>query len=165
MKITLYNVVSSDGFIATKDGKEDFIPNKLWSAFIDLCNKNDIVVWGKNSYEAFKSYDKELVDQFLALPIKKVILTRDENWLPSPPFSAVRSIKELSSMGENILVSSSFVLNDLLIKEKLISKVIVNVLPIAIGEGILQFKNDPPLSLVSENKHVGWIEKIYEVTY
>ena len=37
--ITLYNVISADGYITERDGSEDFIPDSVFDDFIDLCKE------------------------------------------------------------------------------------------------------------------------------
>jgi dihydrofolate reductase len=161
MKLTSYNVISSDGFIATKDRNEDFIPDELWGSFLEICNQHDVLIWGKNTYEAFLLYDKDLIIDFLALPIKKVILTRDMDFISQSEFETVHTIAEISNLGENVLLSSSYVLNDLFVQENILDIVIVNVLPIVLREGIPQFTKLPSLSLISEKDYPQWIQRIY----
>ena len=60
--ITSYNVISKDGYIATKDGKEDFIPSYLWDTFLDICSQNDVVVMGRKTYEAIQTYSSEHIN-------------------------------------------------------------------------------------------------------
>lgn len=164
MKITLYNVISQDGFVATKDRKEDFIPDKLWESFVEICKQNDVLIWGKNTYEALKEYDQELKDQFFALPIKKVILSRDNDFIPELPFTIIHSVEEVSKLPEeNVLVCGSAVLNDLFVKEKMVNKIVTNVLPTVLGEGIPQFATQPEATLVSEIIHEGWVERIHNL--
>lgn len=163
MKITLYNVISSDGYVAAIDKSEDFIPDELWDSFIEICNQNDVLIWGKNTYERFKDYEQSLIDQFLALPIKKIILTTNKNFAPEHPFEVFHSTKDVLRLDKNILICSSFILNDLFIQEKVVNQVVVNVLPIVLGDGIPQFKSEPHLVLVSEKPKISWIEKVYNI--
>ncbi len=163
MKITLYNVISSDGYVATLGRDEDFIPDELWDCFIEICNKNNVLIWGKNTYEKFKDYEQSLIDQFLALPIKKIILTTDNTFAPEDSFEVFHSIKDVLSLDNNILISGSFILNDLFIQEKVVNQVIVNVLPVVLGEGIPQFKSEPHLVLISEKPNMSWVEKVYTI--
>ena len=81
--LTLYNVISSDGFIAAKDGGEDFIPDEVWGDFLELCAKYDALILGKNAYAAIQSFGKELVEPFEKLSIKKIVVTRDKNFKPA----------------------------------------------------------------------------------
>ena len=50
--VTLYNVVSSDGYIAREDGSEDFIPDELWPLTLEVFKKFDVLVMGRKPYEA-----------------------------------------------------------------------------------------------------------------
>jgi dihydrofolate reductase len=162
MKITLYNAISKDGFVATKDGKEDFIPDELWDLFINVCNQNDVLIWGKNTYAAFKKYDEELIEKFLSLPIQKVILTRDTDYIPDHPFTVIHSIEEVSNLEkERVLVCGSATLNDLFVDRKLVDQIIVNILPITLNDGIPQFLSHPEITLVSEKQYPKWTQRVY----
>ena len=161
MYVTLYNVISEDGFIASKDRKEDFIPDQLWSSFINICNEYDVLIWGKNTYIAFKAYDESLIEQLISLPIKKVILTRDTDFVPESPFKVIHTIDEIPQFGNDILISGSAVLNDLFVEQNMVNNVVVNVVPVSLGEGIPQFSVKPELILVSEKPYDEWTEKRY----
>ena len=138
--LTLYNVISSDGFIATKDGSEDFIPDEVWNDFLDLCTKYDALIFGKNAYASIQSFGKKLVEPFEDLSIPKIIVTRDKNFKPKTGYIVLSSLKEVAVFRPNMLLSSGPKLNTAFLKEELIDGVILNKLPIAIGEGIPQFE-------------------------
>ena len=42
--VTIYNVISSDGFIVRKDGSESFIPDELWPLTLEIFKKFDVLV-------------------------------------------------------------------------------------------------------------------------
>lgn len=138
--VTLYNVISSDGFIAEENGSEDFIPDEVWNDFLELCEAYDTLIIGKNTYTAIQSFGKELVAPFENTSIRKVIITRDENFIPKAMYEKVSSIDDISEIGSNILLSSGPSLNTAFLKEKLIDQIILNRLSIAIGAGIPQFE-------------------------
>ena len=52
--ITLYNVISADGFIARLDGDEDFIPDDLWPHTLEFFKKYDALVMGRKTYDAMQ---------------------------------------------------------------------------------------------------------------
>jgi dihydrofolate reductase len=80
--LTLYNVVSKDGFIATKDGSEDFIPDDSWQDTLETFKKYDVLILGRKSYEAIQKYDPEQVNALSELAIKKYVVTHNVSFTP-----------------------------------------------------------------------------------
>jgi dihydrofolate reductase len=150
--VTLYNVTSADGFIARKDDSEDFIPDELWDDFLKYCKENEAVVIGGKTYKSIQSYDDELKNSFESLPIERIIVTKDSNFEAKPGYTVLHSPQEAVSRHTSTLVCSGPNLNSLLLREKLVDKVIVIVLPEAIGEGIRQFDFDTSEILVLESE-------------
>lgn len=140
--ITLYNVISSDGFIAEENGSENFIPDEVWDDFLELCNIYDTLILGKNTYAAIQSFGSDLIEPFENTDIRKVIITRDEGFIPKAMYEKAYSIDEALEMGSNILLSSGPSLNTAFLKEKLIDQIILNRLSVAIDTGIPQFETD-----------------------
>lgn len=140
--LTLYNVISSDGFVAEENGSEDFIPDEVWNDFLELCEAYDTLIIGKNTYAAIQSFGNKLIEPFENTNIRKVIITRDEDFIPKAMYEKAYSIDEALEMGSNILLSSGPSLNTAFLKEKLIDQIILNRLPVAINRGIPQFETD-----------------------
>ena len=168
--LTLYNVLSSDGFIAAKDGGEDFIPDEVWGDFLELCTKYDALILGKNAYTAIQSFGKDLVEPFEKLSIKKIVVTRDKNFKPKKGYVVMSSLREIATLHPNILLSSGPKLNTAFLKEKLIDRIILNKLPVAVGEGIPQFEEGISLSLtplpeLDIDKGNGRMLAFYKVIY
>jgi dihydrofolate reductase len=147
--ITLYNVVSSDGFIARLDGSEDFIPDEVWDDFLDICKSYDTIVMGRKTYETIQAYPKEMIEKFEHQGIKKIIVTNNQKFVSKPEYTISHSPKEAFSLGRNVLLTSGPTLNSSVLKENLIDKVILNTLPSKIGTGIKIFDTSPRLSLIS----------------
>ncbi|MFA6094724.1 MAG: dihydrofolate reductase family protein [Candidatus Paceibacterota bacterium] len=148
--LTTYNVVSQDGYIARKDGSEDFIPDELWGDFLAVCKKYGVVVMGRITYETIQAYPTEMVENFESSDIKKVVITKNSQFVPKPGYFALHSLEEVLSLGDNILLSSGPSLNTHALEQGLIDKVIQNVLPEKIGGGIKVFNGETCLELVSE---------------
>ncbi len=161
--VTLYNVISSDGYIARKDGSEDFIPDELWSTTLNTFKKFDILVMGRKTYEAMQNYDKNLLNPFERLDIKKVVVTRNKNLMHKPGYVIVHTPEDAIRMGENILISSGPNLNNYFLEKKLIDRIIFHQLPSSIGDGIQPFddKYKKDFTLKSETQ----LEKVEELTY
>ena len=80
--LTLYNAVSSEGFIARKDGNEDFIPDNLWQNFINLCEEYGALIMGRNTYDTIQNYGEEFIQSFEELPIKKIVVSSNQDFNP-----------------------------------------------------------------------------------
>lgn len=148
--VTLYNAVSEDGFIARKDGSEDFIPDEVWGDFLSLCKMYDSLVMGRKTYEIIQQYSEEMIKEFESLNIKKIVVTNDTKFQVKSGYITASSPKESISNGINILLSSGPTLNESVLSQNLIDVVIKNIIPESIGDGIKQFENEPNLVLEIE---------------
>ena len=133
---TLFNVVTKDGFIARPDGSEDFILDDYWPVFLDLCKSHGAVILGRHTYESVQKYDAALRGPFEALPIKRIIISRDPKFDAGPAYVVARSPEEALAIAPGALVSSGPTLNTYLLEHKLARRVIQYEVPLTIGEGI-----------------------------
>lgn len=137
--ITLYNVVSADGFILKIDRSEDFIPDEMWVEFLRMCSEYGNLIIGRKTYDTLQKYDGNLLMDLETLPIKKVVVSRDEKFAPKTGYVLARSPKEAYELVKNekgeALLSSGPTINTSMVKENLITKVILEKLPVRIGEG------------------------------
>ncbi|MEK7650780.1 MAG: dihydrofolate reductase family protein [Patescibacteria group bacterium] len=148
--LTLYNVISQDGFIARENGDEDFIPDALWTDFLDLCQKNDAVIISRKTYEAIQEYPRNLIESFENLATKRVVVTEKSDLVLSPKYLIAHSPAEAMTAGQNLLLSSGAILNQAFLENNLVDQVILNVLATKIGAGIRAFTTQPKLSLITE---------------
>jgi dihydrofolate reductase len=161
--VTLYNVVSADGFVARVDGDEDFIPDELWNDFIALCRQHDVVVMGRKTYEAIQEYPPELVAEFERLPTKRVVISRNLALTPKSGYAITRSLGEAVRVGERVLISSGPTINDLAVREGLVDRVIWQVLPVKIGSGLRAFNVESNLKLLSKEDRPGGLKwRVYK---
>ncbi len=161
--ITLYNVISRDGFIADKDGNEDFIPDELWNDFLELCTHYDVVVMGRKTYEAIQGYDDGLIEAFEKLAIKKIVVSTREDFRPKAGYIKISQPREIINYGSNILLTSGPSLNTFFLTANLLDKVIFNELPVEIGEGIKPFSVESALKLEKEEVLEGRIKKYFHL--
>jgi dihydrofolate reductase len=142
--ITLYNVISQDGFIADKDGSEDFIPDNSWQYFLDLCTEYGALIIGRNTYQTIQQYDRNLLQPLENLPIKKIIVTSDLGFSANQElgYVIVHSPEEAIAIAPNALVSSGPMLNNYFLVMHLVKKIILKVIPVNLGEGIKPFDSD-----------------------
>lgn len=137
--ITLYNVISKDGFIARNDGSEDFIPDNIWENFLNLCEQFGTLIVGRKTYQTIQAYPKELLETFEKLNIKKFVITNNPTFIAKAGYTVVLSPKKVDLLTFNALVSSGPILNNYLLANHLVKRVIFHELPIKIGEGIKPF--------------------------
>lgn len=139
LMVTLYNVISSDGFIARPDGSEDFIPNNLWINFLNLLKEYDVFVMGRKTYDTMQHYDPTLLVPFEKLPITKIVVTDNHAFIPKEGYIVTHSPEDAFANGRNILVSSGPSFNNSVLKKGLVNEVIFHEIPVAIGRGIKPF--------------------------
>jgi dihydrofolate reductase len=106
--------------------------------------KHGALVMGRKTYDAIQKYGKALIDLFEKLNIKKIIVSGDKEFCPKSEYIIARTPKDAisSSSENNVLVSSGPTLNMELLKNGLVDRVILYVLPIAIGDGIEPFDKE-----------------------
>ena len=161
--VTLYNVVSSDWYIARKDGSEDFIPDELWPVTLDVFKKFDVLVMGRKTYETLQSYEKDLLEPFERLAIKKIVISRNSNLKIKSGYTVARTPEDAIAHGSNILVSTGPILNNYLLEKKLVDKVIFHQIPIVISEGIPVFDQHHHSALVLQSE--AELRSVKEIKY
>ena len=134
--VTLYNVVSRDGYIADKDGGEDFIPDSYWPYSLNVLKGYDCILMGRKTYDAIQNYGEELTKSFEDLPVKKIIVTRNKNFHPKNGYEIVHTPEDIINSNLNIVVTSGPNLNNYLLQKKLVDKIIYHEVPGSIGSGI-----------------------------
>ena len=140
--VTLYNVISDDGFIARLDGSEDFIPDESWPETLEFFRKFDTLIMGHKTYDAIQEYPEELLRPFEALPIQKVIVTSDATFLPKVGYDVAHSPKEAIEMGKNVVVSSGPMLNNFLLAMGMVKRIVLRKVPQSLNAGIRPFNLD-----------------------
>ena len=136
---TLYNVVSSDWFIAREDGSEDFIPDELWPFTLEIYERFKTLIIGRKTYEAIQTYPEKLIKSLEALDLKKVVVTRDVNFKAKPGYVVIGKPEEALGASEDVIVSSGPTLNNYLFEHKLVDRVILHRIPVVVSKGILVF--------------------------
>lgn len=162
--VTLFNVISRDGFIAGKNGNEDFIPDTLWSRTLDFIGRYDTLVMGRKTYEAIQAYPRELREPFERLPMKKIVVSSNRSLKldPRAGYILASSPRDALASGQRVLVSSGPDLNTGLLKDNLIDKVIFYQVPAIVSEGVKPFSIDTKqiLMQISKQKIADGIEEI-----
>jgi dihydrofolate reductase len=136
---TLYNIVSADGFIARKDGSEDFIPDSSWRNFMAEAAQYGSHVMGKGTYEAMQIYEMDELAAYEKLPIQRIVISGNRNYAVKPGYTATSSPEEAALIAPNALVSSGPTLNQYLLDHAMVGKIILHKLSESIGDGIKPF--------------------------
>lgn len=167
MKVILYMVISSNGFIARENGNEDFLSHENWNRLCEFASKYGNFIVGRKTYEAVKNWDEGY--GFDDLNVEKVIISKNKSYPVSNPYTLATSPQEaLSKLKikglEKVLLIGGSSLNTAFAKENLIDEIILNIEPIIIGKGIPLFSIDDfdlPLELISTEKNNSGIVTIY----
>jgi dihydrofolate reductase len=138
--VTLHNVISEDGYIATEDGREGFIPDKIWPLTLSLFKQYDALVFGRKTYESIQKYPLELLEPLGELNVRKVVVTKNKEFKPKTGYEIINDPKDILDLG-NVIVSSGPTLNNYLMKNNLVDKIILRRVPVSIGKGIKPFNN------------------------
>lgn len=141
-ELILYTAVSLDGYLAPVYGGFDMlttISNPEWddygkNAFFDSI---DTVIMGGNTYHELSCIDVELPfkdKKVYVVSQKSLELHKEVSFIKENAINEIKKSKELDGkniwlMGEGILIAS-------LLKYNLIDKLIINYLPVMLGDGI-----------------------------
>jgi dihydrofolate reductase len=139
--ITLYNVVSADGYIARKDGSEDFIPDSCWPHTLNILKEYDCIIMGRKSYDSVQNYSDDLKKSFENLPVRKIVITRNKNFHVKNGYEIIHNFEEIADSNLNMVITSGPSLNNYLLHKKLVDKIIYTEVSELIGDGIKPYDN------------------------
>ena len=145
-KVILYIAMSLDGFIATKNDEIDWLDNIDHGdndyGYTQFTSEVDTYIVGKRTYDVVL----KLTDGVFAQSEKFdcYVLTRSskeaENGVQFYSDDVKNLIEELKSKpGKNIYCDGGGQVVSLLLKDALIDKIIVSIIPILLGDGIRLF--------------------------
>jgi len=132
--------VSSDGFIAKKDGNSDWVSKTDSKIFEEKCREKGCVVLGRRTFEQFYG------SLYPFNGVTNIILTRDINKISgddnvkfvNSPQEALKAAKDLGH--PEILLIGGGTANGLFIRENLIDEMFLSIHPIILGDGIKLFE-------------------------
>jgi dihydrofolate reductase len=141
MKVTLYNAISADGFIADKHG------DSSWVSPIDEQNFNEAIESAGNVILGRKTFEQFENELFPIAGVKNFVFTRDANFArENKDFFIINQepeifVEEASAQGiENLLLIGGGNLNASFLNQSLIDEMILVVHPIVLGSGIKLFE-------------------------
>ncbi|HVX91460.1 MAG TPA: dihydrofolate reductase family protein [Candidatus Paceibacterota bacterium] len=140
--ITLFNVVSSDGFIADENGLEHFIPDTLWATTLAFLKNYDAIVMGRKTYEAIQKYPTELLNPFEQLALRKIVLSSNHATAVKPVYVLAHSVRDAEASSNNLLLSSGPETNKRFLEAGSVDFIVLHRLPLPIGKGMEPFPGD-----------------------
>lgn len=164
MKVILYPAITLDGFIAKSDGDSDWVTDG--DLFEEKAQELGCVIVGKSTFDQFKGE---------IFPIKNTVTyvvthsdLPDEENIHFVRGSAQEILERIKRDGHNnVLHAGGGEVNGLFASEGLIDEIIVNIYPLAFGQGVKIFGSysvDLKLVLLSSNQlHDGIIQNHYKV--
>ncbi len=167
MKLTLYNAISIDGFLASKDGNSEWVSEADFPYFEKAMKEKGCIIVGKSTFLQFEN------DLYPVQDVLNVVLTSNPdsikkydnvlalNLTPSEILNAIseKGYKEALLVGGGI-TNASF------LKAGLIDELILSIHPLILGGGIKLFSSDFETQLKLEKleeKDIG--EGVLQVRY
>ena len=146
--------VSSDGFIARKDGSTDFVSENEWSNYSNFVNDAGNIIIGRKTFEIMKKnkeFDR-LGDIFVVIVSSQEINIPEDNYLVvKSPKEALEYLKKKNF--EIAVISGGGKTNASFARENLIDEAILDIEPSVLGAGIKLFDGfQPRLKLISKRK-------------
>lgn len=165
--IILYIAISLDGYIAKKNGAVDWLIGNVDNGYDDFYNTIDTVVMGRTTYEQVIN---ELSPDIWVYEGKKCyVATRKKyesdkraEFISDDIVEFIKNVKMQD--GKDIWLIGGGKLVDQFIKQNLIDKYIVTIIPTILGDGIPLFLKDNPeikLKLVETKEIDGMVELSY----
>ncbi|MCD4694524.1 dihydrofolate reductase family protein [bacterium] len=133
---------SVNGFIARRDGDEDFLPSENWKQMIFYIKEHGNLIWGRKTYEAVVSWGDKYVESLKNFPIiivskSKKAFSESNITVCSSPEEAVEIAK--SKNYKKALLSGGSSLNTSFIKANLVDEIIISINPTILADGIKLF--------------------------
>jgi len=142
MKVTLYNAISIDGFIARSDHKTDWVSDTDWEIFTKLVKSKKAIVMGRKTWETSKEdfpYNCEL--NIVMTRNKKLIAAQTQNDpILFTNLDSKEVIEEVEKRGySELLIIGGGKLNSSFLKANLIDEIIIDIHPTILGKGVKLF--------------------------
>lgn len=144
MKATLLMATSVNGFIARRDGDEDFLSSENWEQLIFYIKEHGNLIWGRKTYESVMSWGDKYLKSLKNFPIiivskSKKSFSENNVTVCSSPEEAIEIAK--SKNYKKALLSGGSSLNTSFVKANLVDEIIVSVNPTILADGIKLFSD------------------------
>ena len=142
MKTTLFMAVSANGFVARRDGDEDFLPHDGWLKMLEFAKKYGHFIWGRKTYEAVQSWGGDFMKDIENIPTIIVSNGKKSSYpenvaVCSSPIEAMSIVERMGQ--KKAFLSGGPTLNTAFIKAGLIDEIILNYNPTILANGIKLF--------------------------
>jgi len=141
MKVTIFNAMTIDGFIAAKNGDTSWVRD--WDEYNKTVEQYDAVIYGRRTYGSMIEAETPMpqIDNFVFTSTPSEIGTTVDstsfvNDLPA------NIIKDITSKGfTNILIAGGSRTNAAFLNSGVVNEVIINIHPLILGDGIKLFNS------------------------
>ena len=161
----LYIAASLDGYIVRETGGVDWLPINADSGYDEFYKSIDTVIMGKKTYQILTFGEYPYKDKTSFVFSRDNSLTKDENVeFASGVEDFVRKLSPSSK--ENIWLVGGSELLSAFLRHKLVSELILSIIPIILGNGISLFQNinqEIKLELMKTTKYSELVELHYGV--
>lgn len=172
-KLKLQMSISVDGYVASPDGKLDWMTwdhdQKFWDLINHLADTSDTLIMGRKMTPEFVEYWEDVVNNkpeseefsfaHKMVDLRKIVFSKTVNSMKGKNVSVengdlAQKIKELKKEpGKDIIVYGGANFVSELIKNELIDDIYLLVHPAAIGDGKRIFLDRRPLKLVNSTAY------------
>lgn len=168
MRVTIGMSCSMNGYIATMDGNEDFLPNRNYEIMLEFLKDYDCLVWGNNTYKNVKSwggdYLTDLNNTKLVVFSKQDDESANENVIYCNSLETFKHICEENNFNK-VLVYGGAHINTLFLKNDLVDEIIISYNPYVLNKGINLFEGEHFEKELTLNKVVQEQEDIVQIWY
>ena len=164
-KILVYIASSLDGYIARENGDIDWLPETTESGYDAFYKSMDTVIMGKTTYDQVLTFGEYPYKDKKSFVFTSSTQNKDEN--TEFVSDVEKFVKDgFPGAGENIwLVGGAQIIASFL-KQGVVDKIILSVIPVLLGKGISLFKNlenETKLELVKTEKFDQLVDLHYKV--
>lgn len=149
---------SANGFVARRDGDEDFLLHENWIQMLEYIKEYGHLIWGRKTYEAVKLWGDDYVKDLKDVPI--IVVSKSQKTFFESNVTVCLSPEEAIEIAKNrnykkALLSGGPSLNTSFVKLNLVDEIIINYNPTILADGIKLFSEsdfEMRLSLKKVNK-------------
>jgi dihydrofolate reductase len=138
MHVVCWNIITPNGYIARRDGQEDFLPDVGWSEFLAETHKYNNFIVGRETYELITKLYKGMSFDDSKAAHKLLVTSRRD--FSAPGFEIVHSPEEaLEYLSQRGVVTAFLAgggrLNAAFAEHGLITELVLTITPYLIGSG------------------------------
>ena len=146
--------VSANGFVARRDGDEDFLPHEGRLQMLDFAKEYGHFIWGRKTYEAVQGWGGDFMKDIENIPTIIVSSGKKSSYpknvtVCSSPIEAVKVVEQQGH--KKAFLSGGPTINTAFVKAGLVDEIILNYNPTILSDGVkLFYESDFELKLKLE---------------